>query len=273
METNIRLQWQELEESSVLPLVLESKQVHILFGLEEAILFSFGPHYSRSLNPNKVFMIFNPEKNLEVELHVKTKVKLIYLNLELKHLHELFVPGSQQAPVFNPENSNHKFYEEKDIPSELYFVLNQLFARQMAPNAERLYRKAKAYEILSLFFSEPEASKANCPFLNNENVILKVKQAKEYLLANYNDPPQIHDLALKVGLNEFQLKSAFKEIYGNSPYQYLLDHKLNLSRTYLLSGKLQVNEVAYKMGYSNPSHYIEAFKKKYGITPKKLISK
>ena len=81
----------------------------------------------------------------------------------------------------------------------------------------------------------------------------------------------MHDLALKCGLNELQLKTAFKEIYGNTPYQYLLDYKLDISKNLLLSGKYQVNEVAYKVGYSNPSHYIDAFKKKYGLTPKKVI--
>jgi AraC-like DNA-binding protein len=37
------------------------------------------------------------------------------------------------------------------------------------------------------------------------------------------------------------------------------------------SAKLQVNEVAYQIGYNNPSHFIAAFKKKFGVTPKKYL--
>jgi len=68
----------------------------------------------------------------------------------------------------------------------------------------------------------------------------------------------------------FNLKP-FKEIYGNTPYQYLLDHKLEIASQIIISGKYQVNEVAFKIGYNNISHFIEAFKKKYGVTPKKMM--
>lgn len=266
--SEIHLEWLEMEQP--MPLTLDKEQVHLFFSLNESISFGFGP-YSRNLNAEKAFMIYNPEKSLEAELKPTGCSRLVYLKLELSNLHELFVVGSQQAPVFNPENSNRKFYEEKGISSALLIVLNQLYYSAIAPNTERLYRIAKSFEILSLFFSEAEPSKTNCPFLNDQNIVLKIKQAKEILIGNYADPPQMHDLALKCGLNELQLKTAFKEIYGNTPYQYLLDYKLDISKNLLLSGKYQVNEVAYKVGYSNPSHYIDAFKKKYGLTPKKVI--
>ena len=84
-------------------------------------------------------------------------------------------------------------------------------------------------------------------------------------------PPSLKELAKAAALNEYQLKMGFKEIYGNTVYGFLLDHKLDHSRILLDSGKLQVNEVAYQMGYTNPSHYIAAFKKKFGITPKKYL--
>jgi AraC-like DNA-binding protein len=37
------------------------------------------------------------------------------------------------------------------------------------------------------------------------------------------------------------------------------------------SRKLQVAQVAYQVGYTNPSHFIAAFKKKFGVTPKKYL--
>jgi AraC-like DNA-binding protein len=37
------------------------------------------------------------------------------------------------------------------------------------------------------------------------------------------------------------------------------------------TGKYKVNEVAFQIGYTNPSHFIAAFRKKFGITPKKYL--
>jgi len=34
-------------------------------------------------------------------------------------------------------------------------------------------------------------------------------------------------------------------------------------------GRLSVNEGAFEIGYHNPSHFIAAFKRKFGVTPKK----
>ena len=50
-----------------------------------------------------------------------------------------------------------------------------------------------------------------------------------------------------------------------------LDHKLDHARVLLDSAKFQVNEVAYQIGYTNPSHFIASFKKKFGVTPKKYL--
>ena len=43
------------------------------------------------------------------------------------------------------------------------------------------------------------------------------------------------------------------------------------ARKMLESQKYNVNEVGLKLGYSNSSHFINAFKKKYGPTPKKYL--
>ena len=84
-------------------------------------------------------------------------------------------------------------------------------------------------------------------------------------------PPGLKELAKQAGLNEYQLKVGFKEIYGNTVFGYLLDHKLDHARVLLDTAKYQVNEVAYQIGYTNPSHFIASFKKKFGVTPKKYL--
>ena len=38
-----------------------------------------------------------------------------------------------------------------------------------------------------------------------------------------------------------------------------------------ITKKYKVNEVATQIGYTNPSHFIAAFRKKFGVTPKKYL--
>ncbi len=47
--------------------------------------------------------------------------------------------------------------------------------------------------------------------------------------------------------------------------------KWNMPGSCLDSGEYNVNEVGLKVGYSTSSHFIAAFKKKFGTTPKKYL--
>ena len=85
------------------------------------------------------------------------------------------------------------------------------------------------------------------------------------------DPPSLDELAVNIGLSLKKLKEGFKQLYGDTVFAYLLDHKMDEARIMLDSQKYNVNEVALKLGYSTSSHFIAAFKKKYGTTPKKYL--
>ena len=98
----------------------------------------------------------------------------------------------------------------------------------------------------------------------------KIKHAKEIVIEQMNKPPGLHELAKMVGLNIKKLKSGFKEFYGLPVFTFLLNYKMELAKKLLQEQQLNVNEIATKLGYSNSSHFIAAFKRKYGITPKQF---
>ena len=153
----------------------------------------------------------------------------------------------------------------------MFIELNQLFNIHLSENAKRLFYQGKILELLALYFSEKKTNTESCPFLNDQQTVRKIKNAKEHLLQHLMSPPSLKDLARLAGLNEYQLKAGFKEIYGNTVFGYLLDHKLDNARVLLDSKKYHVAEVAYQTGYTNPSHFIAAFRKKFGVTPKKYL--
>ena len=83
------------------------------------------------------------------------------------------------------------------------------------------------------------------------------------------EPPTLQELSEEIGLSLKKLKEGFKQIYGDSVYSFLFEYKMEVSRKLLESGDYNVSEVGLRVGYSTASHFITAFKKKYGTTPKK----
>ncbi|MGC4021449.1 MAG: AraC family transcriptional regulator [Cyclobacteriaceae bacterium] len=258
----------DLSETQVIPSLLQQSVIHFYFCVEGSAVFAFGPHYSREITKHKNYFFYNPEKDLPFQIQLAPQTKMVFMTISLQGLHKLFVHDS--LPL-NSENANRKLYDEREIPAYLLLVLNQLFSVNLSENAAPLFYQGKTLEILSLYFSEKKPDTETCPFLNDQETVRKIKNAKEHLLKHMEAPPSLKELAKIAGLNEYQLKAGFKEIYGNSVFAFLLDHKLDHARMMLDTQKYQVNEVAYQTGYNNPSHFIAAFKKKFGMTPKKYL--
>lgn len=257
------------QETVTLPGELLKKKIHFYFCLEGSARFDFSPHYGREIQRQRNYFMYNPESDLPFTLKLAPKTRMVFLFISLENLHKLFT--HEPLPFLKGENINYKFYDEREIPSMLMVTLSQLFNVQLSENAKQLYLNGKVFELLSLYFSEKKANTESCPFLNNEETVRKIRNAKEYLLKHIDNPPGLKALAKLAGLNEFQLKVGFKEIYGNTVFGYLLDHKLDYSRMQLDTGKYKVNEVSTQIGYTNPSHFIAAFRKKFGVTPKKYL--
>ena len=151
-------------------------------------------------------------------------------------------------------------------------VLNQLMNYNLHPSIKQLYFKGKAYELLSLYFNrEEDVDVAQCPFLVDEQNVAKIKKAKEIIIARMAEPPTLQQLADEIQLPLNRLKEGFKQIYGDSVFSFLFDYKMEVARQLLATGAHNVNEVGLKVGYSTASHFIAAFKKKFGTTPKKFV--
>ena len=85
------------------------------------------------------------------------------------------------------------------------------------------------------------------------------------------EPPSLQELSDEIGLSLKKLKEGFKEIYGETVFGFHFDYKMDYARKLLETGQHNVNEVGLRVGYSTASHFIAAFKKKFGTTPKKYI--
>jgi AraC-like DNA-binding protein len=151
-------------------------------------------------------------------------------------------------------------------------VLSQILEAKIHDSMKSLYFKGKVYELLSLFFNKNEdTSIEQCPFLVDEENVRKIRKAKEIILAQMSEPPTLQELSSEIGLNIKKLKEGFKQIYGETVYGYLIDHKMNEARRMLNAKQHNINEISLRLGYSTSSHFISAFKKKYGTTPKKYL--
>jgi AraC family transcriptional regulator len=97
---------------------------------------------------------------------------------------------------------------------------------------------------------------------------LKLKQVQDYIEENLADEIAIEDMAALIHMSQFHFARAFKASTGESPHKYLTQRRIERAKVLLSVTKLPVAEVAYRVGFSNQSHFTAHFRKVTGVTPK-----
>ena len=247
-------------------------QFHFCIKGSAVFIFNEG-NYVLPLVENNSLLLYNPQRDLPLNLSLDSSSWVLSVLLTIKKFHSLFSSEANFITFLSDENKDRKYYKDAHISPSMAIVLNQLMNYNLHPSIKPLYFKGKAYELLSLYFNRPEdADIEQCPFLVDEDNVVKIKKAKQIIIANMAEPPTLQELADEINLPINRLKEGFKQIYGDSVFSFLFDYKMEVARQLLATGSHNVNEVGLKVGYSTSSHFIAAFKKKFGTTPKKYTT-
>lgn len=93
----------------------------------------------------------------------------------------------------------------------------------------------------------------------------KIKNLVEENMSNSDF--DISWLATQAGMSRVQLFRKIKALTGESPSAFVRMLRLQKARNLLLTTSLNVSEIAYDVGFGDPSFFSRAFKEKYGKTP------
>ena len=249
---------------------IDTSFIQFHFVSEGQAIFSFNNGaYKMSVNKGKYIVLYNPIKNLPLNAVISPKSNVLSVLISIKKFHKLFSEDSNNIQFLKDENANQKYYYENKISNPIFLVLNELKRFDINSSTKNLFLKAKIYELFShLYNRNRDLNIEQCPFLTNEENFKKIKKAKDIIIENMTNPPSLVELSEEINLSLKKLKEGFKKIYGKPVYQFLIEYKMELAKKLLSDNNYNVNEVSLKLGYSTASHFITAFKNKYGLTPK-----
>ncbi len=255
----------------------------------EAIIFSFVmegevKHLSNAEDTEQIqtaaeiLMMTYPFSQWKWEMKMAGGSSMLLLALSVAKLHEFFnkevaKEGSGMDAVLQSYKLKRLFTVRRMTPS-ISVLTRQIFGNQVSDSFRKLFHQAKALEFISLFMDSQEASEVSiesCPYISGNLDLEKIRKARDIVTDSVANPPKISELARVVGTNEFKLKVGFKQLFGTTVYGYLNNYRMDLAMDILQKGDLQIKEVAYQVGYTNPSHFISAFKRKFGVTPKQYL--
>ncbi len=94
-----------------------------------------------------------------------------------------------------------------------------------------------------------------------------IRQAKNYILKNYNRSISLESLAEELNLNQTYVSALFKEGAGIKFKQYLTDVRIDNAKRLLRETNMNVSQIAYEVGYKNAFYFTSTFSAHEGIKP------
>lgn len=95
----------------------------------------------------------------------------------------------------------------------------------------------------------------------------EVRLLKEYIDTHPMENISLKELCDMAYLSESQVIRIFKKNIGKTPYEYMLDLKIENAKALLVGTKLMVKEIAYDLGFCDEHYFSYIFKKKTGRNP------
>lgn len=94
-----------------------------------------------------------------------------------------------------------------------------------------------------------------------------VKKAQEIIEKNFQDKITVDELAAQLCIGRRNLERRFKKATSNTVVEYIQRVKIEAAKKNLESGRKNINEVMYEVGYVDTKAFRTIFKKVTGLTP------
>jgi AraC family transcriptional regulator len=96
----------------------------------------------------------------------------------------------------------------------------------------------------------------------------QLSQVLDYMNDHLDHDIKLADLAALLNISQFHFSHMFKQAIGTSPYQYLLQQRIERAKQLLKQSDQPIMEIAFQCGFNNHSHLSQQFRRFTGMTPK-----
>ncbi|SFE88064.1 transcriptional regulator, AraC family [Chitinophaga sp. CF118] len=223
-------------------------------------------------------LIYNPFDAENADVIKQEDLEMVMLSFSKERFLELAVNNGRVLDGLADKVAGGKaiYLNKKNnqpITSRMLMILDEIKKCEFNGGLKKLYLQSKILELLALQCEQYERvtelrSSAGNTISSTDKE--KIYYARDILLAQLQEPPSLQELSRLAGLNEFKLKSGFKQVFDNTVFGYLNDHRMEHARQLVLEGSRSLTDIADTFGYSSIQHFSNSFRKKYGVSPGKM---
>ena len=213
-------------------------------------------------------LIATSRMNSDIVIPIDTITSTINIEVDANYLNNLF-KGYEKSPVLQSllQNTQPLLFEQMVYPS-LLKIVEEIVNETVDETFKLFFLRVKAEELVCRLLMELEKRDEKHLVALNIRDVQTLYKVKDQILKIVSIPPVINELAVFANMSPSKLKRLFKQIFGNSIFNYYQEFRMKEAARMLKEEKLSVSEVGYRMGFTNLSHFSRIFKEHIGMKPK-----
>ena len=170
--------------------------------------------------------------------------------------------------VLNDEATAYR--DSLPMKTDMVSAANMILTNELQGAMRRYYIEGRALELLVLSLQaciDAVANADNPERGMSQREVERMHKTRQLLEQQYVNPPTISELARHIGLNEAKLMHDFKQLFGQTIFDFTQNLRMDEAKRLLETTERSITEIAFDVGYEYSSNFTTAFKRRFGITP------
>lgn len=225
------------------------------------------------------FLLINHDHEVTTELSSSTLVEGVCLYFD-----PAMIANLQRSRSYTDE----QLLDDPFSTSPLASITERIHLANQSPLMPFLYRHMKQlanpgplseqlfyHMAMALFDHEYQTIKAKKGIqakqkTTREELYDRLLIAKEYMLDHLDEKLLIKDIAKKSMLSEFHFLRTFKQAFGCTPNQFLLQQRIESAKSLLQQSSIPIYTIAQQCGFSDRHYFSRTFRAWVGISPSRF---
>ncbi len=239
-------------------------QHHILINLREEPTqvdnWRGGEHRHFTFRKNEI--VVTPA-GLESGWRWHEKSKVIVITLDPQRL-EAFTTSELGVLLSDQQLRDMPQFEDADLTSAAVLVLEAL--RLGGAGSDVMFESLARVFLVKLVQAYGDERSEEIAF-SKSFTARHYKRVLDYIAASFGQPITIEDIAKEAGISASHFSRLFKQVIGDTPYQFLMRYRVERASEMLSDATRPLIDIALACGFSDQPHFTRTFKQVRGETP------
>ena len=164
------------------------------------------------------------------------------------------------------ESWGHDFTSRPGMSLDMNRIVEQIRHHPYTGAMEAIYLQGKIHEMLAVALTDLSDTSDRVKRVVGPDQ-QRAMIVRDMILADLSNPPTIEALAAFVGMSQRRLIEVFRDMFGCTVFEWIVQQRLDLARDMLLNHDLSIKEIAFRLGYAHISTFTNAFTRRFGTPP------